>query len=183
MSRRKVIAKRTILPDPVYGSQLMSDFINRVMKQGKKSLAERIVYGALEQAAEMYNKRHKEKPKADAEGDSEGGDSSGSRGQKLAALDILHKAIDNLRPTVEVKSRRVGGATYQVPVEVRPLRGTSLAMRWLIEAAQQRGEKGMMARLMSEVLDVIEGRGSAIKKREEVHRMAKANQAFAHFHW
>ena len=156
MSRRRVSAKRTILPDPKYGNEMLAKFMNMVMESGKKSTAERIVYGALDSIVEK-----------------KGGD----------PVDVLDKALDNVRPQVEVKSRRVGGATYQVPVEVRSVRRTALAMRWVIDAARARSEKSMAARLAAELLDASENRGNAVKKREDVHRMAEANKAFSHFRW
>ena len=154
MPRRRVVAKREILPDPKFGSQLLATFMNHVMVDGKKSVAERIVYGALDIVTERK---------------------SGE------ALELFEKALDNIRPVVEVKSRRVGGATYQVPVEVRPSRRTALAMRWLVDSARKRGEKSMAQRLAGEVMDAAEGKGAAMKKREDVHRMAEANKAFSHF--
>lgn len=154
MPRRRVVAKREVLPDPKYGSQTLAKFINHVMVSGKKPVAERIVYGALGKV--------NEKGKGDP-------------------VEIFEKALDALRPVVEVKSRRVGGATYQVPVEVRPSRRTALAMRWLVDAARKRGEKSMHLRLAGEILDAVEGKGAAIKKREDVHRMAEANKAFSHY--
>lgn len=154
MPRRRVVAKREILPDPKFGSQLLAKFMNHVMEDGKKSVAERIVYGALDVVAERKNGE---------------------------PLELFEKALDNIRPMVEVKSRRVGGATYQVPVEVRPSRRTALAMRWLVDSARKRGEKSMAQRLAGEVMDASEGKGSAMKKREDVHRMAEANKAFSHF--
>nr|VFJ61643.1 MAG: SSU ribosomal protein S7P [Candidatus Kentron sp. FW]VFJ63576.1 MAG: SSU ribosomal protein S7P [Candidatus Kentron sp. FW] len=156
MSRRRVIAKRMILPDPKYGDQTLAKFINVLMLDGKKSVAERIVYGALDQVA------------ARVKGD---------------PLEVFSKALDNVRPVVEVKSRRVGGATYQVPVEVRSLRRTALAMRWLVDVARKRGEKTMGLRLAGELLDAAENRGVAVKKREDTHRMAEANKAFSHYRW
>ena len=156
MSRRKSADRRTILPDPKFGSEKLAKFVNMVMERGKKSVAESIVYDAL-----------------DAIAGKKGGD----------ALETLDKALDNVRPMVEVKSRRVGGATYQVPVEVRPTRQQALAMRWLIEAARTRTEKSMPMRLAAELMDASENRGNAVKKREEVHRMADANKAFAHYRW
>lgn len=156
MSRRNQADKRVILPDPKFGSELLAKFINMVMESGKKSVAERIVYGALDEIA------------AKKSGD---------------AVELLEKALDNVRPMVEVKSRRVGGATYQVPVEVRPVRQTALAMRWTIEASRKRGEKSMPQRLAGELMDAVENRGTAVKKREDVHRMAEANKAFSHFRW
>lgn len=154
MPRRRVVAKREILPDPKFGSQTLAKFINHVMVSGKKPLAERVVYGALDKVAERTN----EDP-----------------------VEVFEKALEALRPIVEVKSRRVGGATYQVPVEVRPNRRTALAMRWLVESARKRGEKSMHLRLAGEITDAIEGKGAAMKKREDVHRMAEANKAFSHY--
>ena len=154
MPRRRVVAKREILPDPRFGSQLLAKFMNHVMVDGKKSVAEHIVYGALDIVADRKNGE---------------------------PLELFEKALDNIRPMVEVKSRRVGGATYQVPVEVRPSRRTALAMRWLVDSARKRGEKSMAQRLAGEVADAAEGKGAAMKKREDVHRMAEANKAFSHF--
>jgi small subunit ribosomal protein S7 len=156
MSRRRVSAKRVILPDPKFNNEILAKFVNVVMKSGKKSVAERIVYGALDEVAKKGSE------------------------DVLAAF---NKALDNIRPVVEVKSRRVGGATYQVPVEVRSSRRTALAMRWLVESARARSEKTMGARLASEILDACENRGTAVKKREDMHRMAEANKAFSHFRW
>ena len=154
MARRRQAEKRAILPDPKYRSEMIAKFINMVMLSGKKSVAEKIVYGALDTVAT--------KTKSDA-------------------VDALETALDNVRPVVEVKSRRVGGATYQVPVEVRPVRRNTLAMRWVIDAARARGEKTMALRLAGELMDAAESRGSAVKKKEDTHRMAEANKAFAHF--
>ncbi|MDR9438204.1 MAG: 30S ribosomal protein S7 [Halomonas sp.] len=154
MPRRRVAAKREILPDPKFGSERLAKFMNHLMIGGKKSVAERIVYGALDRVAE----RSKEEP-----------------------LEIFDKALEAIQPMVEVKSRRVGGATYQVPVEVRPSRRHALAMRWLVDAARRRGEKTMVLRLAGEMLDAADGKGSAVKKREDVHRMAEANKAFSHY--
>ena len=156
MSRRRVAERREVLPDPKFGSQMLTRFINMIMQSGKKSVAERIVYGALEQIQSR------------ASGD---------------PVETLDKALDNVRPMVEVKSRRVGGATYQVPVEVRAARRTTLAMRWVIDAARSRGEKSMALRLAGELMDAAEKRGSAVKKKDDVHRMAEANKAFAHYRW
>ena len=156
MSRRRVAEKREILPDPKYGDQVLAKFINMVMRSGKKSVAEKIIYGALEEIS------------AKSKGD---------------ALELFGKAIENIRPLVEVKSRRVGGATYQIPVEVRHDRSTTLAMRWLVDAAKNRGEKNMGMRLAGELLDACENKGTAIKKREDTHRMAEANKAFSHYRW
>jgi small subunit ribosomal protein S7 len=156
MSRRKQAEKRSILPDPKFGSEKLAKFVNMVMKSGKKAVAERIVYGALDEI-----------------GGRKGGD----------PMEVLSKALDNVRPMVEVKSRRVGGATYQVPVEVRSTRQQALAMRWIIESARARTEKSMPARLANELMEAAENRGNAVKKREDVHRMAEANKAFAHYRW
>ncbi len=156
MSRRRVAAKRDVIPDPRYGSQLLTKFMNMVMRDGKKSVAEKIVYGALDTIA---SKGHDE------------------------SVEVLTKALENIQPRVEVKSRRVGGATYQVPVEVRSSRRVALSMRWLIEAARKRNERTMSAKLAGELLDAFEGRGSAVKKREDTHRMAEANKAFSHYRW
>lgn len=156
MPRRRIIAKRAILPDPKYGDETVAKFINMLMKNGKKSVAERIVYGALNSVAKKA---------------------------KGEALDIFGKALDNVRPVVEVKSRRVGGSTYQVPIEVRPARRTTLAMRWLVDSARKRSEKSMGLRLAGEIFDAFEKKGTAIKKREDVHRMAESNRAFSHFRW
>jgi small subunit ribosomal protein S7 len=149
-----VVAKREILPDPKFSSQEVSKFINVLMTSGKKSVAERIMYGALAQIGKKTGKD---------------------------AIEVFNQALQNVRPSVEVKSRRVGGANYQVPVEVRAVRRTALAMRWLREAARKRSEKSMGARLASELAEAAEGRGGAMKKREEVHRMAEANKAFSHY--
>jgi len=157
MPRRREVPKRIVLPDPKYGNETLAKFINMIMESGKKSVAEKIVYGALDQIGEK------------------------AKGEEV--LDVFNKALDNIRPVVEVKSRRVGGATYQVPVEVRPNRRTALAMRWLVEAARKRGEKSMGMRLAGEIMDALEQRGSAVKKREETHRMADANKAFSHYRW
>jgi len=156
MPRRIVVGQRKVLPDPKFGSELLTKFVNVVMLDGKKSTAEKIVYGALEVAAQKSGKAH---------------------------LDIFETALDNVRPSVEVKSRRVGGSTYQVPVEVRPTRRNALAMRWLVEAARKRGEKSMALRLAQEMIDASDNKGTAVKKREDVHRMAEANKAFAHYRW
>ena len=154
MPRRREVPKREILPDPKFGSVEISKFVNVIMLDGKKAVAERIFYGAL---SEIETKTGKN------------------------ALEVFTAALNNVRPVVEVKSRRVGGANYQVPVEVRPVRRMALAMRWLREAAKNRAEKSMPQRLAGELLDAAEGRGAAMKKRDEVHRMAEANKAFSHF--
>ena len=157
MSRRRSPEKREVLPDPKYKNVILSKFMAMIMEDGKKAVAEGIIYGALDQIAE---KKKTDDPVA-----------------------VLQVAFDNVAPSVEVKSRRVGGATYQVPVEVRAVRRTTLAMRWLIDAARKRGEKGMTGRLAGELLDASENRGAAVKKREDTHKMAEANKAFAHFRW
>jgi small subunit ribosomal protein S7 len=176
MPRRRVVAKREILPDPKHGNQVLAKFINVLMVDGKKSTAEKIVYGALDLLSEKAARRKVDKK----EDDEEGGEGSG---RLVGSLDYFEQALGNVRPAVEVRSRRVGGATYQIPVEVRDQRGMALAMRWLIQAARNRSEKGMMLRLTGELLEALDGKGNAVKKREETHRMAKANQAFAHFRW
>jgi small subunit ribosomal protein S7 len=154
MPRRREVPKREILPDPKFHSQDVTKFVNVIMLDGKKAVAERIVYGALEQIESKAGKN---------------------------ALEVFTAALNNVKPIIEVKSRRVGGANYQVPVEVRPIRRMALAMRWLREAAKKRGEKSMPQRLAGELLEAAESRGGAMKKRDEVHRMAEANKAFAHF--
>ncbi len=156
MPRRRIVAKREILPDPLYNSQLVTKFINSVMERGKKSLAEGILYGALNRVAE----KTQDDP-----------------------MKAFKKAIENVKPALEVKSRRVGGSTYQVPVEVRPNRRTSLAIRWIIEYAVERGEKTMREKLAAELLDAANLRGGAVKRKEDTHKMAEANKAFAHYRW
>ena len=156
MARRRRPEKREILPDPVYGDQILSKFMNSVMLDGKKSVAESIVYSALE----TVEQRAKREP-----------------------IGVFHDALNNIKPGIEVRSRRVGGATYQVPVEVRVERGQALAIRWLINAARARSEKTMSARLSGELIDAAQNRGNAVKKREDTHRMAEANRAFSHYRW
>ncbi|WED42639.1 30S ribosomal protein S7 [Legionella cardiaca] len=173
MPRRREVPKREILPDPKHHSELLAKFINVLMISGKKSIAEKVIYGALE----LLNDRVKKTKKSDEEGE------EGSTGSAGSVLRYFEQALDNVRPTVEVRSRRVGGATYQVPVEVRTDRSIALGMRWIVQAARSRGEKGMMLRLAGELMDAFENKGSAVKKREDTHKMAKANQAFAHFRW
>ncbi|MGL5741756.1 MAG: 30S ribosomal protein S7 [Legionella sp.] len=173
MPRRREVPKREILPDPKHHSELLAKFINVLMVSGKKSTAEKIIYGALDVMAERVKKVKKT--------DDEGGESSS--GGSATVLRYFEDALDNVRPSVEVRSRRVGGATYQVPVEVRHDRSIALGMRWIVQAARTRGEKGMMLRLAGELMDAYESKGSAVKKREDTHKMAKANQAFAHFRW
>jgi len=156
MARRREIPKRTILPDPKHGDLKLAKFINMVMRAGKKSTAEKIVYGALERISAK-----------------QGGE----------GVEVFLQALDNVRPAVEVKSRRVGGATYQVPVEVRPVRQMALAMRWIVDAARKRGEKSMTNKLAGELMDAAERKGAAVKKREDTLRMAEANKAFSHYRW
>lgn len=157
MPRRRVVGQRKILPDPKFHNELLAKFINILMVDGKKSTAEKIVYGALD----ILTEKNSEK----------------------THLELFETALDNIRPQVEVKSRRVGGSTYQVPVEVRPVRRNALGMRWMVDAARKRGEKSMAQRLANEMLDASDSKGSAVKKREDVHRMAEANKAFAHYRW
>ena len=156
MSRKHSNFHRDVLPDPKFHSELITRFVNMVMKSGKKSVAERIVYGAID---EIVSKKAGE------------------------PLEMVEQALGKVSPMVEVKSRRVGGATYQVPVEVRPKRRSALAMRWVIDAARKRSEKSMPKRLAGELMDAFEERGAAVRKREEVHRMAEANKAFSHYRW
>lgn len=156
MPRKAVTLKREILPDPKYKSELVAKFINRIMQRGKKNLAQSILYDAFDIMHEKAN----EDP-----------------------LSLFQKAIENVKPVVEVRSRRVGGSTYQVPTEVRYLRRTTLSLRWILTSAKQRGEKGMAAKLAGELLDASKGRGAAFKKKEDTHRMAEANKAFAHYRW
>jgi small subunit ribosomal protein S7 len=190
MPRRKAAIKREVLPDPLFGSDQVAKFINVVMRSGKKSIAEKIVYNALSTLTD----RLKKEGKGDTEGDGgKGGRRSGGAAPKSKAsassqghdeiLDNLHRALTNVAPTVEVKSRRVGGATYQVPIEVAADRGVALAMRWVVQAARGRSEKTMALRLAAELYEATLGRGASIKIRDDVHRMAKANQAFAHYRW
>ena len=156
MSRRRRAEKREILPDPKFKDLVLSKFMNNLMLDGKKSVSEKIVYGAFD---EIENK------------------------MKRPPLEVFHEALDNIKPAVEVRSRRVGGATYQVPVEVRPQRREALAIRWLIKASRDRNEKTMKDRLASELIDAVNTRGSAVKKREDTHKMAEANKAFSHYRW
>ncbi len=156
MPRRRVVARREILPDPKYGNAMLAKFINMLMKSGKKSVAERIIYNAIDHIASR---------------------------RQTDAIEVVDQALDNVRPLVEVKSRRVGGATYQVPIEVRANRQTTLAMRWIIDASRKRGEKSMAQRLAGELMDAFDKKGTAIKKREDTHKMAEANKAFAHYRW
>ena len=156
MSRRHAAEKRQVLPDAKYGDRILTKFMNNLMLDGKKSVAERIVYGALERVEEKM---------------------------KRAPVEVFHEALENIKPSVEVRSRRVGGATYQIPVEVRPERREALAIRWLISASRSRNENTMEERLAGELLDAANTRGSAVKKREDTHKMADANKAFSHYRW
>ena len=156
MSRRHAVEKREILPDPKFGDRVLSKFMNNLMVDGKKSVAESIVYGAFERVEGKL---------------------------KRAPVEVFHEALENIKPSVEVRSRRVGGATYQVPVEVRPERREALAIRWMIGAARKRNENTMVERLAGELMDAINSRGTAVKKREDTHKMADANKAFSHYRW
>ncbi len=156
MSRRHAAEKREILPDAKFGDRVLSKFMNNLMIDGKKAVAEKIVYNAMDRIEEKI---------------------------KRAPVEVFHEALDNIKPAVEVRSRRVGGATYQVPVEVRPERREALAIRWLIQAARNRNENTMEERLAGELLDAVNGRGAAVKKREDTHKMAEANKAFSHYRW
>lgn len=191
MSRRKAASKRVVLPDPLFGSELVAKYINVVMRSGKKAVAERVVYDAFDRIVA----RAQAKAKSDESG-SEGSEGSSTGGTAVIkgsiktssalrqkVIELFDKILDAVKPSVEVKSRRVGGATYQVPIEVRSDRRIALAMRWLVGAALSRNEKSMAIRLANEMLDALDGKGGAIKKREDVHKMAKANQAFSHYKW
>jgi small subunit ribosomal protein S7 len=187
MPRRKAAVKREVLPDPLYGSDRLAKFINVIMRRGKKSLAENIVYEALNEVTKKLKKNVRKDEDELASGRGSNANRSVVKPRSSSVhgetLDILDKALNNIRPTVEVKSRRVGGATYQVPIEVSIDRGLALAMRWVVKAAKDRSEKTMILRLASELADAHEGRGTAVKIRDDMHRMAKANQAFAHYRW
>lgn len=193
MPRRKAASKREMLPDPVYGSEKLSRFINVVMRRGKRSVAERIVYTALEEASGRLHKkagRPAGKPGHGHEKDESSGEGNGTSTRSGSGqlsprdvLGVLDKALDNIRPSVEVKPRRVGGATYQVPVEVSVERGIALAMRWIVKSAKARSERSMIHRLSAEMIEAVEGRGASVKMRDDMHRMARANQAFAHYRW
>jgi len=156
MSRRHAAEKREVLPDAKYGDRVLTKFMNNLMYDGKKSVAENIVYGAMERVEQKLKK---------------------------APIEVFHEALDNIKPSVEVRSRRVGGATYQVPVEVRPERREALAIRWLIDASRKRNEHTMQERLAGELIDAVQSRGTAVKKREDTHKMADANKAFSHYRW
>jgi small subunit ribosomal protein S7 len=154
--RRRRAPVREVLPDPIYGSKVLTKFINKVMLDGKKSVAQKVVYGALERIEEKTGEK---------------------------AIDVFNKAMENVKPVMEVKSRRVGGATYQVPVEVRPVRQQSLAIRWIVDAARKRNERTMIERLSNELMDAATEKGAAFKKKEDTYKMAEANKAFAHYRW
>ena len=156
MSRRHAAEKREILPDAKYGDRVLTKFMNNLMYDGKKSVAEGIIYGAMNRVEGRL---------------------------KRTPIEVFHEALDNIKPSVEVRSRRVGGATYQVPVEVRPERREALALRWLIDASRKRNENTMEERLAAELVDAVNGRGTAVKKREDTHKMADANKAFSHYRW
>ena len=175
MSRRRKPEKRTILPDPRFGDLILSKFMNCIMEDGKKSVAENIVYGALEIIETKGKNIADDEGDADQQGKAGGGSSKGLR--------VFHRVLKKIRPQLEVRSRRVGGATYQVPTEVRPERAQALAMRWIIDAARARGEHTMMERVAGEIMDAANDRGTAVKKRDDTHKMAEANKAFAHFRW
>ena len=156
MSRRRAAEKRTILPDHKFKDLILAKFMNRVMKDGKKSISEKIVYGAFDIVSKKIDKD---------------------------PIDYFHDALNNVKPSLEVRSRRVGGATYQVPMEVKPRRAQALAMKWIIESAEKRNEKTMRERVASELIDAFNNKGNSVKKREETHKMAEANRAFSHFRW
>ena len=156
MSRRRAAIKRTILPDHKYKDLILAKFMNRIMKDGKKSISEKIVYGAFEIVSKKTDK---------------------------SPIEFFHSALDNVKPNLEVRSRRVGGATYQVPMEVRPRRAQALAMKWIVDSAEKRNEKTMRERVASEIIDAFNNKGNSVKKREETHKMAEANRAFSHFRW
>ncbi|MCB1591293.1 MAG: 30S ribosomal protein S7 [Alphaproteobacteria bacterium] len=176
MSRRRRADKREILPDPRFGDLVLSKFINCIMEQGKKAVAESIVYGAIESLEKKPSNENKNE-------ETSAGDLGDAISAKSRGLRLFHDALKNVRPRIEVRSRRVGGATYQVPVEVRSERAQALAIRWIIDAARRRGEKTMKDRLAAELFDAANERGASIKKREDTHKMADANKAFAHYRW
>ena len=197
MARRKPAPKRKILPDPLFHSELLAEFINIVMKDGKKSLAESAVYGALDHVVKALQKDKALfadiNKQAGEDDDGEGGEGGEIRlafgdirldsEAREFAMTVFKRALSVVSPSVEVRSRRVGGSTYQVPVEVRPVRRKALGMRWLVSFARKRSEKSMTLRMGNEILDALAGRGGALRQRQDVHRMAKSNQAFAHFRW
>lgn len=201
MSRRKAAPVRLVLPDPLFKSEMLAKFINVMMRGGKKSVAERIIYDALNQVLRATLQRMRRQEGSGDAGREDGGDSGGgsagllmkltleeadirkSAASRQAVMQVFKEALDQITPTVEVRSRRVGGSTYQVPMEIRGKRRIALAMRWLVQYANARHEKTMVLRLTGEIMDALAGRGNAVKKREDMHRMAKANQAFAHYRW
>lgn len=185
MPRRRIVAKRQVIPDSEFNSELVALFINQVMRRGKKAIAEKIVYGAMRKAADNAKTQNVNLDRHQDDDDDEGGEGEGGKSliPVTPELAVLMQAMKNVSPRVEVKSRRVGGATYQIPVEVRPSRRKTLAMRWIVDSAKARSEKSMIFKLAGELLDAAAGRGSAVKKCEDTLRMAKANQAFAHFRW
>ena len=175
MPRRREVPKRKILADPKHHSELLAKFINVLMVSGKKSTAEKIIYGALDLLHDKVRNMRKDESSTET--------SSSSQSLSTSIMQYFEQALDNVRPTVEVRSRRVGGATYQVPIEVRMDRSIALGMRWIVKAARSRGEKGMMQRLAAELFEAVQNKGASVKRREEMHKMAKANQPFAHFRW
>lgn len=179
MSRRRKPEKRTILPDARFGDITLNKFMNNIMEDGKKSVAENIIYGALE----IVEQKGKNIADDEGEADKSGTAGGGTGGKSSKGLRIFHRVLKKIRPQLEVRSRRVGGATYQVPTEVRPERAQALAMRWIIDAARKRSEHTMMERLAGEILDAANDRGTAVKKRDDTHKMAEANKAFAHYRW
>ncbi|QHG92434.1 30S ribosomal protein S7 [Coxiella endosymbiont of Amblyomma sculptum] len=182
MTRRKSAAKREICPDPLFRSELLAKFINSVMRHGKKSVAEGIVYRALDIAIKKKRGRGVEESKYEHD-QKKGKSGCLDEETRVEALEMFKEALGNVMPSVEVRSRRVGGSTYQVPVEIRMVRRQALAMRWLSKYASGRNEKTMILRLANEISDAVENRGGAVKKKEDMHRMARANQAFAHYRW
>lgn len=183
MPRRKAAIKREVLPDHLYGSHEIAKFINVVMRAGKKSIAERIVYDALEMLADRIKKEKVEDGEAAKSKTGVRISTQAHSGRDNDVLDTFNRSLSNVIPSVEVKSRRVGGATYQVPIEVDTARGMALAMRWVVQSAKKRSEKTMASRLAAELHEAHLGRGASVKTRDDVHRMAKANQAFAHYRW
>ena len=177
MPRRGPAPRRDLMPDPVYRSVLVTQVVNKVLQRGKKSIAEKIVYDALAIVAEKSSSADKPGDKVDKSGEKPAEKTGGD------ALAVLKRAIDNIKPQLEVKSRRVGGATYQVPVEVRPRRATTLAIRWLVGFARDRRERTMAERLAAELMDANNGIGSAVKRKDDMHKMAESNKAFAHYRW
>jgi small subunit ribosomal protein S7 len=186
MTRKGPQPKRELLPDPKYRSTVISQLINKVLLHGKKSKASQIVYDALDKALAELSKTHGQEPAKKPTGKKGEKEEEAAPKEEIKALTqvaILKKSIDNIRPQLEVKGRRVGGATYQVPIDVKPRRSTTLAIRWLVEVSRNRSEKNMSDRLARELIDSYRGIGSSVKKRDDIHRMAEANKAFAHFRW